>query len=907
MTGSRSVSLVDENEHVIAVIVADGEVVADAPAAIRMVTLSFLIGGANPNAPGGFNRPDGFRFAEYIAADPAFANRIDLSPDNLPADDVAARTGAGRFTDDGFEQDALAEYLAANFSDTPYAQADTAPAQDQRIQNLVANGGNDTVLPIMGTDGEDDLSGTAAKDSIFAKNGDDRVRSLGGDDLVLGGGGDDVIEGGDGDDRLEGGEGDDFVFGDAGNDTVLGGAGDDRLRGNDGNDMLAGGIGNDNVNGGAGSDAYAYKLGDGSDIITEAANTPADTDTLALVDINAADVTFRRFGNDTRIELSNGSVITLRDQRVGGGVEKVTFANGQELDRNGINGAIVNRGPVAVDDTAATVVEDAAAFVIPFADILGNDADADLDALSITALANVVGGTAEIVAGGIRFTPAANFNGPASFEYALSDGNGGSAIGKVSFTVTAVNDAPVPTTPVAVQTNEDTQLVGQVAVIDAEGDTLSYAVGTTAQHGTVSVNAQGQYTYTPALNFNGSDSFIIKVNDGIAPPVDVVVNVTVAPVNDAPTAISPVAANTNEDTELVGQIVASDVDGNALSYQAGIAQHGTVSVNAQGQYIYTPDQNFNGSDSFIIKVSDGIAPPIDAVVNVTVAPVNDAPATVDDVATVGENQSMAFALTANDSDVEDGVPPTLTAFEVTGVSGINLSNANAQSAFTINQSGQLQFNPGNLFDSLNTGENATVSIRYTAQDSADAPSTGTFTLTVAGETDANVINGTNSSNLLFGTEGVDLINARGSADFVFGQGGDDIVNAGAGNDFVFGGSGKDILRGEAGRDILFGENGNDTLAGGQGNDQLFGGQGNDTFVFQRGDGRDLVFDFQSGAGSDDVIQLDAAAFADFNALMQSGAVSNTQIGTEIGYSDGSSITLVGVDKATLTVDDFRFA
>ena len=59
------------------------------------------------------------------------------------------------------------------------------------------------------------------------------------------------------------------------------------------------------------------------------------------------------------------------------------------------------------------------------------------------------------------------------------------------------------------------------------------------------------------------------------------VNVTVAAVNDAPTVTSPVAANTNEDTQLVGQIVASDVDGNALSFQAGAAQHGTVSVNAR--------------------------------------------------------------------------------------------------------------------------------------------------------------------------------------------------------------------------------------------------------------------------------------------------------------------------------------
>ena len=102
------------------------------------------------------------------------------------------------------------------------------------------------------------------------------------------------------------------------------------------------------------------------------------------------------------------------------------------------------------------------------------------------------------------------------------------------------------------------------------------------------------------------------------------------------------------------------------------------------------------------------------------------------------------------------MPPALTAFEVTGVSGINLSNASAQSAFSINQSGQLQFNPGNLFDGLNSGENATISIRYTAQDFAHAASTGTFTLTVAGETDANVINGINSSNVLFGTGGVHL-------------------------------------------------------------------------------------------------------------------------------------------------------
>jgi len=375
---------------------------------------------------------------------------------------------------------------------------------------------------------------------------------------------------------------------------------------------------------------------------------------------------------------------------------------------------------------------------------------------------------------------------------------------------------------------------------------------------------------------------------------------------DAPVVTSPVAGQTDEDTQLVGQVSATDADGDTLTYQVGTAaQHGTVSGNAQGQYTYTPDLNFNGNDSFTIKVSDGTAL-VDAVVNVAVAPIHDAPVSVDDVATVGENQSMAFNLAGNDTDVEDGVPPSLTGFQVTGVSGINLSPANAQSAFAIGQDGQLQFTPGNLFDGLNTGESATVSISYTVKDSAQATSTGNFTLTVNGETDAYVINGTNGTNLLFGTDAIDLIAAKGGGDFVFAGGGADVVNGGAGNDFVFSGAGNDTLRGEAGRDTLVGEDGNDILAGGAGNDLLYGGNGNDIFVFQFGDGRDVVFDFKAG-GSDDVIQLDQSVFADFNALMQSGAVHNTLIGAEIAYADGSSMTLLGVSKANLTVDDFRFA
>ena len=135
-----SAALIDENGEVIQTLVENGQVVAGAPAAIRVVTLSFLIDDPDGNGLGGDNYP----FNRFIQENAGFANRVDLDPDASGNDDVGARTGVATFTDNGREQDALAEYMAAQYSVTPFADADTAPAQDTRIQNLAFR--SDTVL-----------------------------------------------------------------------------------------------------------------------------------------------------------------------------------------------------------------------------------------------------------------------------------------------------------------------------------------------------------------------------------------------------------------------------------------------------------------------------------------------------------------------------------------------------------------------------------------------------------------------------------------------------------------------------------------------------------------------------------------------------------------------------------------
>jgi VCBS repeat-containing protein len=777
-----SAALIDENGNPFMTLVANGELVVDPAMAIRVVTLSFLLTGG-----------DGYPFASFITANPAFADVVNLTPDLVPDGDEAAT-----FAAQGTEQDALAEYMAEFHSQTAYARADTDRTQDERIQNLDFR--SDTVLTAdsvnqSGGAGDDVLTGALADDQLSGNGGNDTLKGYDGNDLLRGGGGDDLLEGG------------------AGNDTLLGGSGADDLKGGSGNDLMEGGRGNDALAGDTGSDQYSYEEGDGSDSITEAA-TPADADSFVFQDIGSDDVTLQKHGSDVEIVLADGSVVTLKDQLAGGGVESIAFADGETLDGAEIAGALVNRGPAASGETLAPVTEDAPSFLIPIATLLANDSDADLDALSITALADIVGGTAVIEGTDVRFTPAANYHGAASFKYTVSDGRGGSAVAVASFTVTPVEDAPVIVAPAAASTAEDTATNGHIVASDADGDALTYAVKTGAG-----------------------------------------------------------------------------------------AQHGTVTIDAAGNWIYTPAANYNGGDSFTVVVSDGDET-AEAVVNLTVTPVNDAPTAVNDTGVAGENDSKLFDLVANDTDVEAG-PLSLSGFDVTNVSGISLTPQAAESAFSID-GGKLAFDPGSLFDGLDDGETATVTLSYAVQDAQGASSQGQFTLTVTGADEANIIIGNNGSNTLFGTNGLDVIDAGGGGDFVFGRGGNDVIDAGKGADFVFGGAGHDVIDGGAGSDTLLGEAGNDVLAGGAGNDLLYGGAGNDTFVFHQDEGRDMVFDFKAGAGTPDVIELDQMAFSDFADLMQTG-VRNTIVGAEISYDDGGTLTLIGVNTAQLSIDDFRFA
>ncbi|MCO6055156.1 retention module-containing protein, partial [Pseudomonas sp. MOB-449] len=201
----------------------------------------------------------------------------------------------------------------------------------------------------------------------------------------------------------------------------------------------------------------------------------------------------------------------------------------------------------------------------------------------------------------------------------------------------ATNSAPQGQNA-SLSTDEDTPVSGQLNATDPDGDALTFTAGDAPRNGTVVINPDGSYTYTPNANFNGNDSFTAVVNDGKGGTSIITVTIGVNPVNDAPVITDnngnplgdDVSITTDEDTPVSGLLDATDPDGDTLTFTAGDApRNGSVVVNPDGSYTYTPNANFNGGDSFTVIVSDGNGGTDTLTINVGVNPVNDAPVITD--------------------------------------------------------------------------------------------------------------------------------------------------------------------------------------------------------------------------------------------------------------------------------------
>ncbi len=175
-----------------------------------------------------------------------------------------------------------------------------------------------------------------------------------------------------------------------------------------------------------------------------------------------------------------------------------------------------NRAPVATADSA-TVAEDAAATAVP---VLANDTDADSDALTISSVTQGSNGVVAITGGGtgLTYRPNANFFGSDTFTYTIGDGNGGTATGTVSMTVTSVNDNPTAvadSATVAQNSGANTINVRANDTTVESGETLTVTAVTQGTKGSVAITGGGTaVSYTPNAGASGGDTFTYTISDG---------------------------------------------------------------------------------------------------------------------------------------------------------------------------------------------------------------------------------------------------------------------------------------------------------------------------------------------------------------------------------------------------------
>lgn len=375
--------------------------------------------------------------------------------------------------------------------------------------------------------------------------------------------------------------------------------------------------------------------------------------------------------------------------------------------------------PDAVNDSASTDAGDPVT-----AAPLGNDIDPIGAGISLTALGAAANGTLLQVGNQVTYTPNAGFSGQDSFTYTVTLAGGGTDTATVSITVAPIatpNALPVAGTD-AVNAQFETALVIPLANLlandsDPDNDVLAVTgIQLTPTNGTVVFDsAAGTITYTPNAGFTGADAFAYVITDGTT-FVPGIVNVTVlASGSNAPPVANNDGATGDEDTVIAGSVLGNDTDANGDALTASLVSgpaHGQLVLNANGSFTYTPDPDFNGTDSFTYRASDGTLTDT-ALVTLTVAAVNDAPVANAETVAADEAIPTEIDVLANDTDI-DGDPLEVVDFAVLPTFG-TVAIVNNKVVYTANDGagGQQDF------------------FRYVISDGAGGTAQGDVTIDVA--------------------------------------------------------------------------------------------------------------------------------------------------------------------------------
>jgi len=390
-----------------------------------------------------------------------------------------------------------------------------------------------------------------------------------------------------------------------------------------------------------------------------------------------------------------------------------------------INIGANNDAPVAGNDSYSIATNQNLTVAAP--GVLLNDTDIDNDPLTIntTPVIDVTNGVLTLQEdGGFTYQPNNNFNGTDTFTYQVNDPFDLHDTAVVNIIVggqnnppTAINDNYTTTqnTTLIVDGINNQSVLANDSDIDGDSITLTSTLIDNVDNGTLTIDIEGLFTYIPNANFNGTDSFIYEITDGQGGLAQATVMIKVTAINQAPTAVND-TASVNEDELVTIDVIAndSDPDNDNLTIVSWQENNGVVILNA-GKLDYTPNSNFNGSDTLDYTISDSNGHTSTATVNITVVPVNDNPVAVDDSAIITLGDIIKMSVLFNDSDV-DGDSLSITSAS-TDSGNVVINNDN-----TITFSGAVSVGTAIIIYTISDGnggsDSATITITINAANQA---------------------------------------------------------------------------------------------------------------------------------------------------------------------------------------------
>ncbi|MBE3874530.1 tandem-95 repeat protein [Vibrio parahaemolyticus] len=389
-------------------------------------------------------------------------------------------------------------------------------------------------------------------------------------------------------------------------------------------------------------------------------DTPEDQLTVSLE--NNSNGYFVLVGNEVKltqagVDAVNNDELNLKDLTISASV-----SDGVNPTANDSDSLIVNRvndAPTIKVDAVESITEDAVSTDTVVATLTVRDTDTPEDQLTVSLENNsngyfvLVGNEVKLTQAGVDAVNNDELNlKDLTISASVSDGVNPTASDSDSLIVNRVNDAPTVENAIADQVLSEDFDVYTIDLNEVFKDSDSSLKFSVSGNDNIQISiVNGVATITPTADWNGKETITFTVKDSSGESVSQTVDFTVAPVVD----IEADSADVVEDTPTIINVLGNDTfegDGKVVSLDTNNGPaNGTVSVNPDGSVTYTPNDNYQGTDSFTyIVTSGGVSE--STTVSVDVTPVNDAPVAKDDTAITDEDTPVTIDVLPNDNDID---------------------------------------------------------------------------------------------------------------------------------------------------------------------------------------------------------------------------------------------------------------